>query len=199
MTGLSVNIQPCCCYSCWVVTQRSCTPTRLLWGNNENATAKKSQFYGGTAGILTGARSVTREPGWSSPCPQWTPCTKENEEEPHGGGTPGAGFTSLFRELQTLCCRKLTRSYGGWFSTYVHVKHTPLLIANWSTKDAPCTRVRATGCSAAFTLISLFIALATTVLPGHKNSSERGKLPEVGLMGLLPLAARPRPRCWTPD
>lgn len=97
-----------------------------------------TQFYGGTAGVLTGAWGVRQEPRWSSPntewSPQWTPCTNEIKEEPHGGRTPGAGFTSLFRDLQTLCCGKLTGSYGGSLGKYVHVKHTPLLIANWSTK-----------------------------------------------------------------
>lgn len=96
------------------------TPTWLQWGNNENATAKirrNTILRGGRQGSSQGPEVERRSHAGAlhvgNECsPQWTPCTKENEE-PHGERTPGAGFTSLFRELQTLCCRKLTRSYGG--------------------------------------------------------------------------------------
>lgn len=133
------------------------------------------------------AWAMTQQPERS---PQWT--QRKTKEEPHGRCALELDSLQSIDNCKFYCI-KLTQSYWGHFNTQMHVKHT--------SASCKLEHKRRTGhtCSRNW-LRSILLLIAFTKLNffGTKTLLEQ-RLPGVGLMGLLPQAARPRPRWWTSD
>lgn len=144
--------------------------------------------------------------------PQWTLCTKENKEEPHGRWPP-APDSCQRREFN--CCYYLNNVniFGPNYDHKIVAEHWYLLIkaaeraqrVGYTVEANTMGAYKPHTCSCIWPHLkdvgsSVFCIYAVSIPPPHKHTLEiNHNLPEAGLMALHPLAARPRPRWWTSD
>lgn len=157
-----ISQQSTCCFqfwlSCYVITSHTYTATvkKRAWQVTAGHSFGKEMCNIGPR-CVTGATFAPSMWETVSEVYNGHHVQTKTTEEPHGRfWTPEPESASMFRKLQTPRCRKLLQ-----MDTFAHTnacKYTPPLAANRSTKDAPTTRARATGCKTAFRFFSLFIA-----------------------------------------